>query len=72
MRIRIENLGPVKKIELDLSRKFMVFTGLNGTGKTYVSYVIYCISALFLYNKDFLGLGDIFKTLSKKKTSDID
>lgn len=72
MRIRIENLGPVKKIELDLSRKFMVFTGLNGTGKTYVSYVIYCVSALFLYDKDFLGLGKTFKTPSKKKTSVID
>lgn len=72
MKIRIENLGPVKKIELDFSRQFMVFTGLNGTGKTYVSYVIYCINALFLYDKDFIGLGKIIKTPSQKKTSVID
>ena len=72
MRIRIENLGPVKKIDLDLSRQFMVFTGLNGTGKTYVSYIIFCISALFLFDKDFFGLGKISKTSSKKKKSVID
>lgn len=72
MRIRIENLGPVKKIDLDLSRHFLIFTGLNGTGKTYVSYVIYCISTFFLYDKDFLGLGKLIKTPSQKKILDID
>jgi predicted ATPase len=72
MRIRIENLGPVKKIDLDLSSRFLVFTGLNGTGKTYVSYVIYCISALFLYDKDFIGFSKIFRTPSQKKTFNLD
>lgn len=72
MRIRIENLGPVKKIDLDMSSRFMVFTGLNGTGKTYVSYVIFYMSAFFFYDKDFLGLGKIYKTPSQKKKLVID
>lgn len=72
MRIRIEKLGPVKKIDLDLSRQFIVFTGLNGTGKTYVSYIIFCLSTLFHFEKDIMGLGKIFKTPSQKKTLDID
>lgn len=72
MRIRIENLGPVKKIDLDMSRRYMIFTGLNGTGKTYVSYVIYCICAGFSCDEDILGLGKIFKIPSRKKTIDLD
>ena len=72
MRIRIENLGPVKKIDLDMSSRFMIFTGLNGTGKTYVSYVIFCISAFFFCDKDIIGLGKILKAPSQKKTLDID
>lgn len=72
MRIRIENIGPVNKIDLDLSKPFLVFTGLNGTGKTYVSYIIYCLSAFFLFQKDVLGWNEIKKSPSRKKTYEID
>jgi predicted ATPase len=72
MRIRIENIGPVNKIDLDLSKPFLVFTGLNGTGKTYISYIIYSLSAFFLFKKDILGWNEIIKSPSRKKTYEID
>lgn len=38
----IENLGPIKSLELKLN-KFTIFLGENNTGKTYISYLIYGI-----------------------------
>ena len=35
MILNIENLGVVKKAQIDLSKKFIVFCGKNNTGKTY-------------------------------------
>lgn len=41
MKVSFENLGIVKKADIDLSKKLLVFCGPNGTGKTYVSYAVY-------------------------------
>ncbi|KAA6324497.1 hypothetical protein EZS27_026179 [termite gut metagenome] len=41
MKILFENLGIIKKMELDLSKRLMIFCGQNGTGKTYASYLVY-------------------------------
>lgn len=41
MKVSFENLGVVKKADIDLSKRLLVFCGPNGTGKTYVSYAIY-------------------------------
>lgn len=41
MRIIIKNLGPIESMEFDLSSPMTIFTGRNGTGKTYISYLIY-------------------------------
>ncbi|MFM2343433.1 MAG: hypothetical protein RLZZ210_41, partial [Pseudomonadota bacterium] len=41
MKINIKNLGVVKDATIDLSKKLTVFCGENGTGKTYVSYLLY-------------------------------
>lgn len=43
MVIELNNIGPVKHMELDLSKRLITFMGLNGTGKTYVSYVVYSL-----------------------------
>lgn len=43
MIIELSNIGPVKHMQLDLSKRLIVFMGLNGTGKTYVSYVLYAL-----------------------------
>lgn len=41
MKIQIKNLGAVKEGTIDISKKMNVFCGPNGTGKTYMAYVIY-------------------------------
>ncbi|KHD04892.1 hypothetical protein PN36_27010 [Candidatus Thiomargarita nelsonii] len=43
MQLIIKNFGPLKKGEIDLSKKFYVFVGDNNTGKTYLSQLLWCI-----------------------------
>lgn len=40
MILNVENLGIVKHAQIDLSKKFILFCGKNGTGKTYTSYIL--------------------------------
>ena len=56
MKIAVKNLGAIKNAEIDLSKKLNVFCGPNGTGKTYLAYLIYSITSLS--NK---GLGRILE-----------
>lgn len=41
MKINIKELGAIKEGTLDLSKKLNIFCGPNGTGKTYVAYIVY-------------------------------
>lgn len=41
MEIKVNNLGAIKEGTFDLTKRFSVFCGPNGTGKTYLAYVIY-------------------------------
>ena len=41
MKIKISNLGAVKEGTIDLTKRINLFCGHNGTGKTYLAYVIY-------------------------------
>jgi len=41
MIFEVKNLGNLKEARIDLSKKLIVFTGQNNTGKTYLSYAIY-------------------------------
>lgn len=50
MKITIDNLGVVRHIEFDTQKPLSLFCGPNGTGKTYVAYVLY---ALFRYVRNF-------------------
>jgi AAA15 family ATPase/GTPase len=43
MQLTIKNLGPIKKGEIDLSKKFYVFVGYNNSGKTYVSQLLWSL-----------------------------
>ncbi len=51
MKIQINDLGAVKSATIDLNKKLNVFCGPNGTGKTYIAFVIYAIT--YLNNKSF-------------------
>ena len=44
MKITIDNLGVVRHIEFDTQKPLSLFCGPNGTGKTYVAYVLYSIA----------------------------
>lgn len=53
MILLVENLGPIKKAEIDLSQPLTVFCGGNNTGKTYISYLVHA-----LLDKT-IGFGDV-------------
>ena len=68
MKISVDNLGAVKNLNVDLSKKLIIFCGPNGTGKTYACYMIYGYLKLL-----FEGIS-LFKldNLIEKKQLDID
>lgn len=41
MKIKVSNLGAIKEGTIDLTKRINLFCGHNGTGKTYLAYVIY-------------------------------
>ena len=41
MIIKVRNLGIVEEAKVDLGKDFIVFTGENNTGKTYLAHTIY-------------------------------
>ncbi|XYH95691.1 AAA family ATPase [Sorangium sp. So ce1128] len=41
MRFRVENLGPLREAEVDLSKDLIVLTGPNNSGKTYLAWAVY-------------------------------
>jgi hypothetical protein len=43
MQLIINNFGPIKTGEIELSKKFYVFVGYNNSGKTYVSHLLWAI-----------------------------
>ncbi len=47
MIVTLQNLGPIDRVTIDLSKPFTILCGLNSTGKTYAAYVIYYILRYF-------------------------
>ncbi|KHD05750.1 hypothetical protein PN36_18965 [Candidatus Thiomargarita nelsonii] len=43
MQLIIQNFGPIKKGEIDLSKKVYVFVGYNNSGKTYLSQLLWSL-----------------------------
>lgn len=41
MFFRVENLGPLRSAEVDLSKEIILLTGPNSTGKTYLAWSVY-------------------------------
>ncbi|MDR1918275.1 MAG: AAA family ATPase [Tannerellaceae bacterium] len=67
MKLSFENLGAIKKIDLDLSKKLIIFCGPNGTGKTYACYAIYGYLKFLLPGWDLFDLDELLQ----KKTVDV-
>jgi len=71
MKIQVNNLGAIKEGTIDLSKKLNVFCGPNGTGKTYMAYLIYALTKL--ENKNIgVSLADFYTAeLIEKNTAGI-
>ncbi len=41
MFLRVENLGPLRSAEVDLSKELILLTGRNNTGKTYLAWSVF-------------------------------
>ena len=52
MRFFIENFGPVKEADI-LRKPLTIFIGANATGKSYITYLLWCLSST---EPDFEGL----------------
>lgn len=52
MKVYIKNLGAINKAEIDLNKKLTVFCGPNGTGKTYLSYIIFALARLKIIDSE--------------------
>jgi recombinational DNA repair ATPase RecF len=66
MIFEVKNLGNLKEARIDLSKKLIVFTGQNNTGKTYLSYAIYGLLSQTSPNKftnDLLKYTIYFKNI---------
>ena len=50
MIIKVQKFGAIKNAEIDLSKKLSVFCGPNGTGKTYLAYLIYALTSQYKRN----------------------
>lgn len=44
MKIQVKNLGVIASADISLDKKLTIFCGPNGTGKTYLAYVIYALT----------------------------
>ncbi|GHT06992.1 hypothetical protein AGMMS49525_15810 [Bacteroidia bacterium] len=64
MKLSFENLGAIKKIDLDLSKKLSIFCGPNGTGKTYACYAIYGYLRLLLIGIPLFKLDNLLNEKS--------
>jgi len=51
MKLSVENLGPIQKGEIDLSKRFYVFVGYNNSGKTYMSELLWSV-----FNNHYMSL----------------
>lgn len=58
MKLCVENLGAIGKGSIDLSKRFNLLCGPNGTGKTYFSFIVYGLFRNKLHIKGNEKLAD--------------
>ena len=57
----------MKKMELDLSKNFILFCGPNSTGKTYASYILNAFLSYQSMSGSIYSLDDILKEIEEKR-----
>ena len=55
MELEIKDVGVIKSANIDLSKSLCLFCGQNGTGKTYLSYIIYALTKKLFYRDKIFG-----------------
>lgn len=50
MKLQVQNLGPIRSGEIDLSKRFYVFVGYNNSGKTYMSQLLWGINQNIMHD----------------------
>ncbi|MEN9867961.1 MAG: hypothetical protein RL748_3551 [Pseudomonadota bacterium] len=70
MKMTFENLGPLAKGELELA-DLTILCGQNNSGKTYVTYVLYCLLKSWIHLCK-IDLSDELATLNLKGVAKID
>lgn len=64
MEITINNFGIIKRASIDTTRPINVFCGLNGTGKTYMTYLLY-----YIFSDDsFVELDDYDSIIANRES----
>ncbi|MEA5459171.1 AAA family ATPase [Arcicella sp. LKC2W] len=71
MKIQIKELGAIKEATIDLEKKITIFCGPNGTGKTYMAYVLYALTNLNNKNIGIRLEEEIVKTLVEDNSAKI-
>lgn len=71
MKIQIKELGAIKEATIDLEKKLTIFCGPNGTGKTYMAYVLYALTNLNNKNIGIRLEEEIVKTLVEGNSAKI-
>ncbi len=71
MKIQIKELGAIKEATIDLDKKLTIFCGPNGTGKTYMAYVLYALTNLNNKNIGIRLEEEIVKTLVEGNSAKI-
>jgi predicted ATPase len=71
MKIQIKELGAIKEATIDLEKKLTIFCGPNGTGKTYMAYVLYSLTNLNNKNIGIRLEEEIIKTLVEGNSAKI-
>ena len=71
MKVQIKELGAIKEATIDLDKKLTIFCGPNGTGKTYMAYVLYALTNLNNKNIGIRLEEEIVKTLVEGNSAKI-
>lgn len=66
MILHIENLGAIRRADIDLNKRFLLFCGCNGTGKTYAAYVLQAFLGGSGLYPDLCCLSDIAGRIARE------
>lgn len=74
MKIQVENYGVIGNATIDLSKPLTIFCGGNGTGKTYMSYLVYAVGNLASTSRGWRRFSDLSSNTNNfvKDNSEID